>query len=117
MNTALRAVFWLLAFQLLAISSAVAEYRVYKLGVRYSANQQETEVLTSLDHLQYATYYRLTPNQQTRLIDHWMCRGRTSDFKRYCPKPVRPNRTLAESPKSQSSAAAPPQQQIPNVIQ
>ncbi|MDZ4677845.1 MAG: hypothetical protein SGI74_10100 [Oligoflexia bacterium] len=66
-----------------------AEYRVYRLGIKYDVNQKnENEVITSLDHLQYETYYKITPTQQTRLIEHWMCRGRTNDFAKYCAKPV-----------------------------
>jgi hypothetical protein len=86
------------------IETARAEYRVYKLGIKYSAAQQiETEVLSNLDHLQYATYHKIAQSQQIRLIDHWMCWGRTSDFKKYCPKPLRPSRAQAQSPNPQAT--------------
>jgi hypothetical protein len=83
-----------LALQFFILAQAKAEYRVYKLGVTYNpaAGGVETEVLTTLDDQQYATYYKITSNQQTRLIDHWMCKGRTDDFKTYCEKGEFPSR-------------------------
>jgi len=77
-----------LALQFLILSRAQAEYRVFLLGVTNDANTGEQQVLTNLDNLQYETYYKLTPDQKTRIIDHWMCRGRTDNFTPYCSKPV-----------------------------
>jgi hypothetical protein len=92
-----------LALQLLILSHAKAEYRVYRLGVTYEPGQGETEVLTTLDDQQYETYYKITANQQTRLIDHWMCWGRTNDFQEYCDKPINPQaRIPANTLKSQN---------------
>jgi hypothetical protein len=88
-----------------------AEYRVYRLGIKYDQKQKkEIEVLTTLDHIQYLTYYKITPTQETRLIEHWMCRGRTDEFKKYCTKPIAsspivPNIQQAQGPSSQNTRA------------
>jgi hypothetical protein len=90
-----------LALQFLILSRAQAEYRVFLLGVTYDDTSGEQQVLSSLDNLQYDTYYKITSNQKTRIIDHWMCWGRTDDFKPYCDKPVR-------SPATADTAASKP---------
>lgn len=72
---------------LILILPCSAEYRVYRLGIMYTPKQKkEVQLLTTLDNIQYESYYKLTPTQQTRIIDYWMCRGDTSKFTRYCPK-------------------------------
>ena len=83
--------FTLLIYSLTLSPFAQAEYRVYKLGVKYhpkNPNDTEHQVLTTLDHLQYETYYKITSEQQTRLIKHWMCWGRTDLHAAYCPEPL-----------------------------
>ena len=77
-----------LALQLIILRRAQAEYRVYRLGVKLTDKSPEQEVLTTLDDIQYLTYYKASATTQVRLIQHWMCRGRTDEFKRYCPGPV-----------------------------
>jgi hypothetical protein len=81
-------VFIFLALQFLILSRARAEYRVFLLGVTYNEQSGEQQVLTSLDDQQYETYYKITPTQKTRIISHWMCRGRTDNFTPYCNSPV-----------------------------
>jgi len=93
-----------LALQFFIIAYAKAEYRVYKLGVTYEPGQSEIEVLTTLDDLQYETYYKVTANQTTRLIDHWMCWGRTNDFAPYCDKPISPNPRLPANSTDQTQS-------------
>jgi hypothetical protein len=77
-----------LALQFILLNSANAEYRVYLLGIKATPKSREVKVFSTLDNLQYQTYYKMSPAQETRLIDHWMCRGRTNDFKKLCSKPV-----------------------------
>ena len=96
-----------LALQVLILSRAQAEYRVYRLGVKYDDNSQEQQVLTTLDNIQFDTYYKITSTQATRIIEHWMCRGRTDNFTPYCEKPIPQNR-LGSS--SQASNAPQPDQ-------
>ena len=102
MRRRLTQLFCVLAITLFAASIARAEYRVYQLGVTYVPGEKEVVVLSTLDHLQYVSYYQITSNQATRLIDHWMCPGDTSSFKTYCANP----KTL--NPGSETQTPAPP---------
>jgi hypothetical protein len=77
-----------LALQFILLNSASAEYRVFLLGIKATPKAREVKVLSTLDDLQYQTYYKMAPAQETRLIDHWMCWGRTNDFKKLCSKPA-----------------------------
>jgi hypothetical protein len=87
--------FFTLALGTIAPSAAHAEYRAYKLGVKFTNDpkEKETQVLTTLDDLQYLDYYKVTPQQTAYIIAHWMCWGRT-DFKRPCAQPVAVNNVL-----------------------
>ena len=126
-----------LVLQAFIIAQAHAEYRVYRLGVKYDEKQKkEDEVLTTLDHLQYVSYYKVTPTEQVRLIDHWMCRGRTDNFRKYCSKPITPVAKVSSvtqasqsptqpkpvpntnlSPNSKPQAKSVPQQPVPVMLQ
>lgn len=100
-----------LMLQFFILREAKAEYRVYKLGIKYNEKQKkELETLSTLDDQQFITYYRQTASQQTRIIDHWMCRGRTDQFTKYCAKPI----THVPKPISQIMAKAPPQKASPS---
>jgi hypothetical protein len=86
-------VFVFLALQFVILAEAKAEYRVFRLGITYdSVEGAETEILSTLDDQQYLMYYRIRPTEQVRLIDHWMCKGRTDEFKTYCSKGEFPSR-------------------------
>ncbi|MBK9294802.1 MAG: hypothetical protein IPM57_10250 [Oligoflexia bacterium] len=68
----------------------LAEYRAYRLGIKYhpeNPDDEEKEVITSLDNYQYETYFKITPFQQTRIISHWRCKGRTDYHTPYCTDP------------------------------
>jgi hypothetical protein len=104
-----------LIFALLIViqTRAEAEYRVYRLGIKYHPAPQtdrapsgesktenddkEIEVLTTLDPYQYETYYKITSTQVTRLISHWMCRGRTDYMTPYCLEPPKPGTSTPNS--------------------
>ena len=106
----------------LFLINAHGEYRVYKLGVKYDEKQKaETEVLTTLDDLQYVTYFKITPTQSTRIIDHWMCYGRTDEFRAYCPAPIKPRRPNPDQANAQpnlgSKQESPPQPSVPVMVQ
>jgi hypothetical protein len=90
---------------------ARAEYRVFRLGIAPLAEStavtnarapasvsaagapadpaktKELEVITTLDQYQYLSYYHVPPTHRVRILDHWMCRGRTDLFKGYCKSP------------------------------
>lgn len=64
-----------------------ADYRVYELTISNTTTGEQRQVLSTLDHLQYPTYYPLQPNENIEYTDSWMCFGNYSDFKPYCPNP------------------------------
>jgi hypothetical protein len=112
----------ILSFLITQSEPTQAEYRIYKIGVKYNEKQKkELEILTTLDDQQYVTYYRQTASQQTRLIDHWMCRGRTDEFKKYCakavPKKITQNTVNPQAPNPAQGQGQPqtqpPAQQVP----
>ncbi len=109
MRGRLTQVFCFLALSLFIASVARAEYRVYQLGVTYGPADKEVVLVSTLDNYQYVTYYQLSPQQSTRLIDHWICLGDTSDFKAYCPNPKTLNPSAAPSvpAQTQTSSMAP----------
>src|ERR1017187_8701851 len=82
-------IFIFLALQLLILGQAKAEYRVYRLGVKSTLNTKEKEkqVITPLDDIQYMGYFQVTNDQQTRIIEHWMCYGRTDHGLKPCRRP------------------------------
>lgn len=83
----------LLTFILLLTIAAQAEYRAYRLGIRYhpeDKNEKEVEIISTLDDQQYESYYRRTTQQQTRLISHWMCWNRTDYEMPTCAEPLKP---------------------------
>lgn len=117
-NTAFKSTFCLvltfaLAFiltcSLVYLPQAQAEYRAYRLGIKYhpeNPDDEEKEVVTTFDHLQYESYYKITPNQQTRIISHWMCRGRTDFHTAYCEDPKLAVENPSQSP-TQSPVSSP----------
>jgi hypothetical protein len=81
---------FIFAIFLLATSGfARAEYRTYKLGVRPKPDVKEKEavVYSTLDDQQYMTYYSVSGLEYVRIIQHWMCFGRTDQFKKLCGQP------------------------------
>lgn len=96
-----------------------AEYRVFELVIEDiprrpdsvpsppqqssppTASVKTRTVLSTLDPLQYASYYPVGPTEQIRYIHTWRCFGNTSQFKKFCPNP-KPDVTLApDAPPSQ----------------
>lgn len=91
--------------------SAEAEYRAYRLGVRYhpeDKTEPEVEVISNLDDLQYESYYKITLQQQTRIIRHWMCWGRTDYEKEFCPEPPLDKSTNIRQPAQVAAPQSPP---------
>lgn len=86
----------------LAFSNARADYRVFTLKIEDSTTGQSRTVNTTLDHLQYASYYPVRTNETVSIADTWMCRNYRSDVsqdinQRYCPNPRSP-RAPASAP-------------------
>lgn len=73
---------------------AVAEYRVFVLRIekRSPAGQvvATRETMSVLDPIQYRGYHSVAADETVTYTRTWRCRGRTSDFKAFCPDPRAP---------------------------
>jgi hypothetical protein len=63
-----------------------AEYRVFQLQLRNPANEVVKEFPSTLDPLQYPTYFSIPQGFFLTYSDTWMCRGRTNE-RQLCPNP------------------------------
>jgi hypothetical protein len=86
---------FLLFASLLSSSAAWAEYRAFELKITETETQTERAVLSTLDHIQYREYYPISKTEKVSYVTSWMCRGRTSDFKKICDKPEKLSREPA----------------------
>ena len=77
----------LLAMVFLFSTSALAEYRAYRLILLNTETGDEKVVLSTFDHIQYKGYYYLGSNIQVLYDTSWMCWGNTSYHKPICPQP------------------------------
>lgn len=84
---------FLSAFFLLTLSvTAQAEYRVFLLQITKKSTDPSVPpasrlVESTLDHLQYHYFYQVDADEEVTYIATWRCRGRTDDFKSFCPNP------------------------------
>jgi hypothetical protein len=68
--------------------AASAEYRAYQLAVVNSQTKASRLVEpTTIDHLQYYTYYNVRQIEYVQLVSTWMCPGRTDNFEPICANP------------------------------
>lgn len=80
-----------LLLALLFSAAASAEYRAFLLRIAKRANPQDHRlVVSTLDPLQYPTYYTVEPDEVVTYDDTWMCRGRTGDARPVCTSPRAP---------------------------
>lgn len=79
-----------------------SEYRVFELEITNSETEQSRKVQSTLDHLQYATYFPLKRDEQIRLLDYWMCWRRQDPYTPLCQRPGE-----SDTPKSESLPASP----------
>ena len=79
-------------------TGAKAEYRAYRLRIveaqggpqasgTSAPSAGSSEILTSLDPIQYRDYFHVSIQQRVELVDHWLCPGRTSPEISICPSP------------------------------
>lgn len=102
---AMRWAFAMLFFFLLA-GSTQAEVRVFLLRIAKKSDPQDFRLIKStLDPLQYGTYYPVSPDEVVTYDDTWRCKGRTGDFKDLCPSPR--EASAAESSPSQGPEKQP----------
>ena len=66
---------------------AKAEYRVHKLAILGPDGKITKEVVSTLDHMQYAQYFEIPQNHHVQYEESWKCYGNTNNFQVYCPNP------------------------------
>ncbi|MEI7972932.1 MAG: hypothetical protein WCH11_01040 [Bdellovibrio sp.] len=66
---------------------ALAEYRAFWLKIETAEKKSFRSEISSLDPLQYPSYYPLNPGETIVYIDTWMCKGRTGPLERPCRSP------------------------------
>lgn len=78
-------------FALLFSATAAAEYRAFLLRIAKRTSPQDYRlVVSTLDPLQYPSYYTVEADEVVTYDDTWMCRGRTGDARPICPSPRAP---------------------------
>lgn len=66
---------------------AQAEYRVFTLHIINKSSQVTRQVETTLDPIQYTTFFPLKKGEDISYIETWRCLGRTDSFKAHCDNP------------------------------
>lgn len=108
-------------FLLLFTKSSYAEYRVFELEIEEIPPEQPPQntenpdqsppkirrVISTLDPLQYPSYYPLKSNEKISYTETWRCFGNTNNFKTYCPNP-KINQNLASQDPTQEPLPARP---------
>ena len=77
--------------------TAHAEYRVFQLRLTKTDGFTK-EVLSTLDAYQYTSYYPVEPDVSVEYVDSWLCLGDTSNFRKYCEKPITREAASIEEP-------------------
>ncbi|MES2855345.1 MAG: hypothetical protein V4692_05760 [Bdellovibrionota bacterium] len=81
---------------------AQAEYRVFELKLTNSTTGQLRSVITTLDHLQYSTYYPVKKDETIEIADTWMCWMRSDPSQdpaqRFCRSPRAPAAVTPPAP-------------------
>lgn len=65
---------------------AHAEYRVFELEIMDIESGKARNVQSTLDHIQYRTYYPVGRNEVVSYIDSWMCWENTNGFRPACER-------------------------------
>ncbi len=68
-------------------SLALAEYRAFWLKIDHAEKKSFRAEISSLDPLQYPSYYPLNSGETIVYIDTWMCKGRTGPLEKPCRSP------------------------------
>ena len=82
---------------------ASAEYRVFTLMITNTKTGENRQLDSTLDPLQYISFYPLKADETIHYTQTWRCRGNTSHFKVYCPQPEK--RTPAQAPTDSQAPA------------
>src|SRR6185312_13871251 len=96
-----RTLLFILTFSVFIFPDLVlGEYRAYELKITNTDTSQSRTVVSTIDNLQYSTYYPLQKSEIIEYVDSWMCYGNTGDFQSICPKPDRSTASLLTVPKA-----------------
>lgn len=78
---------FIILINLIPIPSSLAEYRAYELIIENTEDGSQRKVVTTLDHMQYPTYYPVKQSEKVSYVKSWMCWG-SSDYEQdICPAP------------------------------
>lgn len=96
--------------QLLTLSSALAEYRVYQyfvvpVGRQYYQSNKASTIKSTLAPISYISYHGGRSSVRVTLLRTWICPGHTGHFQDFCPSPYEKlketlNQTIEESQKN-----------------
>lgn len=79
---------FLISILLLFSTGADAKYRVYKLQIKNSLNQETREITTTLSPETYLSYFEANRAfREISVLDTWMCFANTWHYKPICPNP------------------------------
>ena len=70
----------------IVLSAAHAEYRVFTLDIINEETGKTRTVQSTLDHIQYRTYYPLKAGEYVSYVDSWMCWENTNGFRPACER-------------------------------
>ena len=101
----MRALHILLLITLIPIPSSIAEYRAFELLIEDTQTGAQRTVVSTMDHLQYSTYYPLNKNETVRYVRSWMYWGTTDYHQSICNEPER--NVANQRPVSAEKNAAP----------
>lgn len=97
---------WLWTSLAIFLSPLIAhsEYRAFLLRIQNQSDSQDFRLIPStLDPLQYTSYYNLPKGYFVTYDSTWMCRDRTNELLEICPDPKRPKEEPSDGPEKQKS--------------
>lgn len=78
-------------------AGAHAEYRMFTLKITNTQTQDYRLVDSTLDPIQYPSYYAVAKDEIVEYTDTWRCFGRTGGGQPPCPNP-KPKAPIDEGP-------------------
>lgn len=83
----MRLIRFLFLIIIIPIPSSLAEYRAYELIIENEEKGTQRRVVTTLDHIQYPSYYPIQQKEKVLLAKSWMCWGASDYHQDICPAP------------------------------
>lgn len=79
--------------------STHAEYRAYQLRLKNLTTGNEKILVSTLDHIQYRTYYPVRADEVVEYVSSWRCHGSTAYHKVICPHTAQDQEPETAQPK------------------